>query len=160
MDTPTTYVGAPQGGTLWGDLVFLVVATAAAAAVATLQGRSHGVEQLLLGGIAVGAGWATLHTDHLVVLYLNLELQALALYTLVGYHRHHPTTVDGALRYLLAGSLVSGFTLYGFVLVYLGGGSFVVGEHTHPAGTPWVVAALLFIQPRDLADIWGMVFYH
>lgn len=143
LDAPATYLGAPHGGTILEDLTFLVVLTTLGVVGVILQGRPHGVEQLLLGGIAVGAGWATLHTDHLVVLYLNLELQALALYTLVGYHRHHTSVMDAALRYLLAGSLVSGFTLYGFVGVYLGTGGFTLGEGT-PGGSPWITAMVLF----------------
>lgn len=143
LDTPAVYWGGPHGGATLGDLTFLVVVATAGAVGVTLQGRPHGVEQLLLGGIAVGAGWATLHTDHLVVLYLNLELQALALYTLVGYHRHHPPVMDAALRYLLAGSLVSGFTLYGFVGVYLHGGGFTLGD-TPGVGSPWITAMVLF----------------
>lgn len=143
VDTPTAYWGAPHGGTPLADFTFLLVAATAAVVGITLQGRPHGVEQLLLGGIAVGAGWATLHTDHLVVLYLNLELQALALYTLVGYHRHHTPAMDAALRYLLAGSLVSGVTLYGFVGVYLHGGGFTLGEG-FPMGSPWITAMVLF----------------
>nr|ATE46702.1 NADH dehydrogenase subunit 2 [Planoprotostelium fungivorum] len=137
------YWGAPHGGTTLADFTFLLVVATAGVAGVVLQGRPHGVEQLLLGGIAVGAGWATLHTDHLVVLYLNLELQALALYTLVGYHRHHTPAMDAALRYLLAGSLVSGFTLYGFVGVYLHTGGFTLGEGTPPE-SPWITAMVLF----------------
>jgi len=100
---------------------------------------------------------------------LNLELQALALYTLVGYHRDRPQVVDSSLRYLLAGSLISGITLIGFVQIYGINGTFQLSQihFSGGVGSLWILGMLLFklgavpfyfwtptvYQPLDMATL-------
>jgi NADH-quinone oxidoreductase subunit N len=110
------------------------------------RGNRSGLEPLILALIAVTAGLITFNVDNLITLYLNLELQALALYTLVGYNRDRPTTVDSALRYLLAGSLISAVTLVGFVQLYGINGTFQITQMHFGAGTGsiWILGMLLF----------------
>jgi NADH-quinone oxidoreductase subunit N len=85
--------------------------------------------------------------DNLILLYLALELQALALYTLVGFFKFEEERTDSALKYLLSGSLVSGFMLLGFARWYGLNGGFHLGESADgvdPLGSAWVVGVLLF----------------
>jgi len=138
-------------GVTGADLKGLIFVGVAAYAVAHLHGREGktqplGLESLVLAIIAVCAGLITFNVDNLVVLYLNLELQALALYTLVGYNKDRPTVVDSSLRYLLAGSLISGITLIGFVQVYGVNGTFQLSQVHFGGGTGtiWILGMLLF----------------
>jgi NADH-quinone oxidoreductase subunit N len=105
-----------------------------------------GLEALVLSLIALCAGIITFNVDNLIVLYLNLELQALALYTLVGYHRERPEVIDSSLRYLLAGSLVSAITLIGFIQIYSINGTFQLSQVHFGGGigSLWVLGMLLF----------------
>ena len=129
-------------------LVFIGVAAYAVAYLHGREGKSQppGLESLVLAIIAVSAGLITFNVDNLIVLYLNLELQALALYTLVGYNKDRPTIVDSSLRYLLAGSLISGITLIGFVQVYGVNGTFQLSQIHFGGGTGtiWILGMLLF----------------
>jgi NADH-quinone oxidoreductase subunit N len=54
----------------------------------------------------------------LLVIYMGLELQALAFYVLVGYQRRDPKSTEAALKYVILGAVSSGIFLYGFSLVY------------------------------------------
>lgn len=111
--------------------------------------RHNGItsmETLLIGLIAVVAGLLTFALDNLVLLYLGLELQALCLYTLIGFVKFKDERTDVALRYLLSGSLVSGFMLLGFARWYGLNGGLQVAEFIEwdYLGSTWVVGVLLF----------------
>ncbi|WP_282610174.1 NADH-quinone oxidoreductase subunit N [Pelagibius sp. Alg239-R121] len=54
----------------------------------------------------------------LLVIYMGLELQALAFYVLVGYQRRDPKSTEAALKYVILGAVSSGIFLYGLSLVY------------------------------------------
>ncbi|RYX87549.1 hypothetical protein EON73_01160 [bacterium] len=108
---------------------------------------SFSSEQIILTFVMVFAGLLTMVTDHLLILYVNLELQALTLYTLVGYFRREDERVDSALRYLLLGSFVSGFTLLSFIHLYAESGSFIVSDYRlglDSTGTIWLLGVVFF----------------
>lgn len=137
------HLGSPGG---W-DLKFLTLFLLAGAVVCFLGTPVGGYEPLLIGLVAVLAGLLTFSMDNLVLLYLALELQALALYTLVGFFKFEEERTDSALKYLLSGSLVSGFMLLGFARWYGLNGGFHLGESAgsaDPLGSAWVVGVLLF----------------
>lgn len=54
----------------------------------------------------------------LMVLYIGLELMALAIYVLVGFIKHDKKSNEAALKYFLLGAFSSGIFLYGISLVY------------------------------------------
>jgi len=56
--------------------------------------------------------------NHLLVIYLGLELQALALYSLVALRRDDARATEAAMKYFILGALASGFLLYGLSLLY------------------------------------------
>lgn len=70
---------------------------------------------LLLASAGMGLTAAARTT---VMLFLGLELLSLSLYVLVAYHRTDPAAREGALKYLLLGSVASGALLLGVALVY------------------------------------------
>jgi NADH-quinone oxidoreductase subunit N len=57
-------------------------------------------------------------SEHLLMIFVSLEMTSLALYVLVGLHKHNPRSIEAALKYFLYGSVASAFALFGFSLVY------------------------------------------
>jgi NADH-quinone oxidoreductase subunit N len=56
--------------------------------------------------------------NNLLVIYLGLELQALALYSLVALRRDDARATEAAMKYFVLGALASGFLLYGMSMLY------------------------------------------
>ncbi len=56
--------------------------------------------------------------NHLLVLYIGLELQSLALYVMVAFRRDSIRESEAGLKYFVLGALASGIILYGASLVY------------------------------------------
>lgn len=140
-------VGHLEGSFALGDFKFLSLLLLGVAVVCFMATPVGGYEPLLIGLVAVLAGLLTFSVDNLILLYLALELQALALYTLVGYFKFEEERTDSALKYLLSGSLVSGFMLLGFARWYGLNGGFHLGDSPggyDPIGSAWVLGVLLF----------------
>jgi len=139
---PGFWAATHQGGDLKFILLFLFGVTG----VIFLNGSPQVGEPILLTLVAVVAGLITFSVDNLVLLYLGLELQALCLYTLVGFFKFNEERTDAALRYLLSGSLVSGFILLGFARWYGQNGGFHLFEFTSwdSLGSAWVIGVIFF----------------
>ncbi len=56
--------------------------------------------------------------NHLLTLYLGLELQALSLYSMVALRRDSPVATEAAMKYFVLGALASGMLLYGMSMLY------------------------------------------
>lgn len=158
-DHLTAYFGGHlNGGPAAADLKCLALLLWAVAITAFIS-HYHGGESLLIGTTAVVAGLLSMSTDNLVVLYLSLELQALSLYTLVGLYRFNEERTEAALRYLLTGSLVSGFMLLGFAYGYTENATFYVHESVDHPGAVWVAGVLLFKLGAAPFHFWTPVVY-
>lgn len=72
--------------------------------------------------------------NHLVVIYLGLELQALALYGLVALRRDDARASEAAMKYFVLGALASGFLLYGMSLLYGATGTLDINELARRVG--------------------------
>lgn len=157
-----TYSVAHLGGSLMGgDLKFLTLALLGVAGFCFVRRIPSGYEPLLIGLVSVSAGLLTFGVDHLVLLYLTLELQALSLYTLVGFYKFDEERTDVAIRYLLSGSLVSGFMLVGFAQGYGYGGTFLLSDlpQLDRLGSAWVVGVLLFKAGVAPFHFWAPLVY-
>jgi NADH-quinone oxidoreductase subunit N len=53
-----------------------------------------------------------------IVLFLGLEIQAIALYALAAYQRRDPESAEGGLKYFMLGALGSALLVYGIALLY------------------------------------------
>jgi NADH-quinone oxidoreductase subunit N len=89
--------------------------------------------------------------NHLISLYVGLELQSLALYVIAAFRRDYAKSSEAGLKYFVLGALSSGMLLYGASLVYgfAGTTSFdrlaaLLGDHqTHaPVG---LIVGLVFV---------------
>ncbi len=56
--------------------------------------------------------------NHLLSLYLGLELLSLCLYSLVALNRDSPSSTEAAMKYFVLGALASGMLLYGISMIY------------------------------------------
>ncbi|MGQ0524708.1 MAG: NADH-quinone oxidoreductase subunit NuoN [Betaproteobacteria bacterium] len=56
--------------------------------------------------------------NHLLTLYLGLELMTLALYAMVALQRDSATATEAAMKYFVLGALASGILLYGMSMLY------------------------------------------
>jgi len=66
--------------------------------------------------------------EHLVTLYLGLEILALSLYPMIAMVRDDSRAGEVALKYFVLGALASGFLLYGMSLMYAATGTLHIGE--------------------------------
>jgi len=66
--------------------------------------------------------------NNLLVVYLGLELQALALYALVALRRDDARATEAAMKYFVLGALASGFLLYGMSMLYGAAGTLDINE--------------------------------
>ena len=66
--------------------------------------------------------------EHLITLYLGLEILALSLYPMIAMMRDDGRAGEVALKYFVLGALASGFLLYGMSLMYAVTGTLHIGE--------------------------------
>ena len=57
-------------------------------------------------------------SNDLIVFYMGLELQSLALYVLASFKRENPLSAESGLKYFVLSALSSGLLLYGCSLIY------------------------------------------
>jgi NADH-quinone oxidoreductase subunit N len=89
---------------------------------------------LLRGEYFVLALFATLgmmvmiSANHLLVLYLGLELMSLCLYSMVALNRDSAVSTEAAMKYFVLGALASGLLLYGMSMLYGATGTLNIEE--------------------------------
>ena len=89
--------------------------------------------------------------DNLLLIYLGLELQSLALYALVALQRDQPRAGEAAMKYFVLGALASGFLLYGMSMLYGATGTLDINEIAHRisaaqvSNRPALVLATVFL---------------
>ena len=62
-------------------------------------------------------------SNHLITLYLSIELQSLSFYILTASQKKSILSIESALKYFILGSIASGFILFGSSLIYVITGS-------------------------------------
>jgi len=83
-----------------------------------------------LGGMIMAAA------TNLIIIFLGIEQLSLALYILAGTGLGRPASQEAALKYVLLGSLASGFLIYGSALLYGSSGSVALADIAHAAAAP------------------------
>ncbi|WP_112323245.1 NADH-quinone oxidoreductase subunit NuoN [Oceanibium sediminis] len=128
---------------LWGGAVLLLLSD-------TYLTR-HGLmkfEYPVLVALA-SVGMMTMVSAHdLMVLYMGLELQSLALYVIASFRRDSLRSTEAGLKYFVLGALSSGLLLYGCSLVYGTAGT------TNFAGITEVIRA----GEMSIGMLFGLVF--
>jgi NADH-quinone oxidoreductase subunit N len=91
-----------------------------------------------------------LHTTHLMMVLIGLEVFSLALYVLTGLTRMRVRSVEASLKYFLLGAFSSGFFAYGLALLYGATRSLDLGQiaaqaASGPSRMMWVGLGLVLI---------------
>ncbi len=101
--------------------------------------------------------------NHLLVMYLGVELMSLALYALVAFDRDNGVRSEAAMKYFVLGALASGLLLYGLSLLYGAAGSLdlpALAEAAASEGNGKVFAFGLAFIVAGLAFKFGAVPFH
>ncbi|MGH8875153.1 MAG: NADH-quinone oxidoreductase subunit N, partial [Acidimicrobiia bacterium] len=83
----------------------------------------RGAEALALALLAAAGFQLMAASEHLVMIFLGLEVGSISLYVLAGITRERPDSDEAAMKYFLLGSLASAVFIYGVALVYAGTGA-------------------------------------
>jgi NADH-quinone oxidoreductase subunit N len=83
--------------------------------------------------------------NHLLVIYLGLELQSLSLYALVALRRDDARSSEAAMKYFVLGALASGFLLYGMSMLYGGSGTLDINELARRVASGQVASRLSLV---------------
>ncbi len=75
-------------------------------------------EYYVLGLFAVLGMMVMSSANHLLTLYLGLELMSLCLYAMIAYYRDDKLASEAAMKYFVLGALASSILLYGMSLLY------------------------------------------
>jgi NADH-quinone oxidoreductase subunit N len=131
----------------FGQGARMLLFTAGLVAVCVSWGSAGGIAQraveynaLLLAAMA---GMSLLAVaNSLLILFVALELFSIALYVLVAIETESHAAVEGALKYLIIGSVGAAFLLYGSALVYGATGQLEFDRIAHATGSPHGVLLL------------------
>ncbi len=75
-------------------------------------------EYYVLGLFCVCGMMVMASANHLLTLYLGLELMSLCLYSMIAFFRDNKLAVESAMKYYVLGALASSLLLYGMSLLY------------------------------------------
>jgi len=110
-----------------GVCLTVVVGLAYSGAYLAPRGMYRG-EYFVLAMLAVLGMMAMTSANHLLVLYLGLELLSLSPYSMVALARDPARSTEGAMKYFVLGALASGMLLYGMSMIYGATGSLGISD--------------------------------
>ncbi len=121
------------------------------------QGEFYALMLFCLAGMLM-----MLHTTHLIMVLVGLEVFSLSLYVITGLTRMRLRSVESAMKYFLLGAFSSGFIVYGMAFLYGATGSLELARIAEVAGAEpstmlWIGMGLLLI---GLAFKVGVVPFH
>ena len=87
--------------------------------------------------------------NHLLTLYLGLELLSLSLYAMVALERDSAKATEAAMKYFVLGALASGMLLYGMSMIYGAAGSLEVTR---------IAAVIADDSAKNVVLVFGLVF--
>jgi NADH-quinone oxidoreductase subunit N len=113
-----------------GDLMFvslLAFVTAAIIAIfPTLEEK--GSDRLGLMMLSLTGAFMMIGADHLVMLFLGIEVLSIPLYVLAGSDKHNLRSNEAAIKYFLMGAFSTAIFLLGCAFIYGGSGSLSLSE--------------------------------
>ena len=113
-----------------GDLMFvslLAFVTAAIIAIfPTLEEK--GSDRLGLMMLSLTGAFMMIGADHLVMLFLGIEVLSIPLYVLAGSNKHNLRSNEAAIKYFLMGAFSTAIFLLGCAFIYGGSGSLSLSE--------------------------------
>lgn len=140
--------------------LFFLLASVLACFVASIslgKQRVPRVEFYHIVLVATAAMMLLANSNHFVMLFVALETVTVALYILVGYHRHSPFSLEAGLKYLVLGALSSAILLFGIVLLYGIGGNPALEGSTREALNFGALRGFLEANPDNPVALVGAV---
>jgi NADH-quinone oxidoreductase subunit N len=146
-------------------LVAVMVVLAYSRAYVTARGMLRG-EFFSLALFATLGMMIMISANHLLVLYLGLELMMLSLYAMVALQRESASATEAAMKLFVLGALASGMLLYGLSMVYGATGTLeitalaeIIAEGSVTAYMPVLILGLVFVV-AGLGFELGVVPFH
>lgn len=106
-------------------------------------------EFYVLGLFGVLGMMVMVSSNHMLTLYMGLELLSLSLYAMVAFNRDSGASAEAAMKYFVLGAIASGMLLYGISIIYGITGSLHIPE---------IANALVKIPDMNLGLVFGLVF--
>jgi NADH-quinone oxidoreductase subunit N len=129
----------------------------------TARGMFRG-EFFVLVLFAVLGMMVMISANHLLTLYLGLELMSLSLYALVALQRDSAVATEAAMKYFVLGALASGMLLYGMSMLYGATGTLEVTRLAEAiangSSTDFVLVFALVFLVAGMAFKLGAVPFH
>jgi NADH-quinone oxidoreductase subunit N len=102
------------------DIIFCVAGILTILAAKPYFNREHWetTEFYTLVLYAVSGMIVIAHANHMLMLFIGIEIMSITFYVLAGYFRNTIKSVEASLKYFLLGSFATGFLLYGMSLIY------------------------------------------
>jgi NADH-quinone oxidoreductase subunit N len=154
---------------MMGDLLKLLIYFAVA--VGLLYGRAYLADrnmdrpEYFLLALLMTLGMMVMVTaNHMLSLYMGLEMMSLSLYAMVAFDRESARSTEAAMKYFVLGALASGLLLYGMSMVYGATGSMefsgIAQAIYHQSANKTVLLFGLVFVMAGLAFKLGVVPFH
>ncbi len=113
-----------------GDLMFVsLLAFVTAAIIAIFPSvEEKGSDRLGLMMLSLTGAFMMIGADHLVMLFLGIEVLSIPLYVLAGSDKHNLRSNEAAIKYFLMGAFSTAIFLLGCAFIYGGSGSLSLSE--------------------------------
>ncbi len=136
-----------EGAFQWGVLPYvgslLIVAVAGVLALlfypSYLQARFFTGEVIALYLLSLLGMVVQLSSNDFITILIGIELSAMGVYALVGYVDVNRLSLEGAVKYLVLGSVATAIFIFGVALLYLSTGELSLQAVGHPATGPMQV---------------------
>lgn len=135
----------------WAFDAIVLIALIAALLLSLVRDAEDGASPAAYAALLVfcsAGGMIMAAATNLIVIFLGIEQLSLALYILAGTGTGRQASHEAALKYVLLGSLASGFLIYGSALLYGASGGIALADLAHAALAPsllFVTGFMLFI---------------
>ncbi|MCK5337096.1 MAG: NADH-quinone oxidoreductase subunit NuoN [Gammaproteobacteria bacterium] len=106
-------------------------------------------EFYVLGLFGVLGMMVMVSSNHMLSLYLGLELLSLSMYAMVAFNRDSGKSAEAAMKYFILGAIASGMLLYGISIIYGVTGSLNIPE---------IANALVKQSEMNIGLVFGLVF--
>lgn len=106
-------------------------------------------EFYVLGLFGVLGMMVMVSANHMLTLYMGLELLSLSLYAMVAFNRDSGTAAEAAMKYFVLGAIASGMLLYGISIIYGITGSLSIPE---------IATGLAKQSDMNIGLVFGLVF--
>jgi NADH-quinone oxidoreductase subunit N len=122
--------------------------------------------------LAVSGMMLMAHANHLLVVFIGIEIMSVSFYALSAYMRNKILSVEAGMKYFLLGAFATGFLLYGMAFIYGATGGKMefaaireaVGQAPSPllllVGTGLIIVGLSFKVAAFPFHLWAPDVYH